>query len=84
MDMLPITIRKRTIKEEYILSIQAIVNDHWDNGRTEISRVRCEKWNWRQPNRRLRDMACKELLLTLGPLHNPNLTKTCQSEASYR
>ena len=63
--MLPITIRKRTINEEDIPSIQATVNGHWDKGRTHISRVLCEKWNWRQPNGRLKDMACRELLLTL-------------------
>ena len=65
MDMLPITIRKRIIAEEDLPSIQAIVNDHWDKGRTHISRVLCEKWNWRQPNGRLKDMACREVLLTL-------------------
>ncbi len=65
MDMLPITIRKRTINEEDISSIQATVNEHWDKGRTHISRVLCQKWNWLQPNGRLKDMACRELLLTL-------------------
>ena len=61
MDMLPITIRKRTINEEDIPSIQATVNDHWDKGRTHISKVLCEKWDWRQPNGRLKDMACRDL-----------------------
>ena len=65
MDMLPITIRKRTINEEDVPSIQATVNDHWDKGRTHISKVLCQEWNWRQPNGRLKDMACRELLLTL-------------------
>lgn len=65
MVMLPITIRKRTITEEDIPSIQAVVNDHWGKGRTHISRVLCEQWNWRQPNGRLKDMACREVLLTL-------------------
>jgi len=65
MDMLPITVRKRTITEEDIPSIQATVFSHWKKGRTHISRVLCEKWNWRQPNGRLKDMACREVLLTL-------------------
>ena len=30
MNMLPITIRKRTIREEEIPLIQATVNEHWD------------------------------------------------------
>ena len=65
MDMLPITIRKRTIREEDIPFIQATVNEHWAKGRTHISKALCQKWNWRQPNDRLKDMACRELLLTL-------------------
>ena len=63
--MLPITVRKRTINEEDIPSIQATVYGHWDKGRTHISKVLCEQWDWRQPNGRLKDMACREVLLTL-------------------
>ena len=65
MDMLPINIRKRTIKEEDIPFIQATIDSHWDKGRTHISKALCRVWNWRQPNGRLKDMACRELLLTL-------------------
>ena len=45
MDMLPITIRNRTITEEDIPSIQAIVNGHWDKGRTHSSKILCQEWN---------------------------------------
>ena len=63
--MLPLTIRKRTITEEDIPPIQTTVNCHWDKGRKHISRVLCREWDWRQPNGRLKDMACREVLLTL-------------------
>ena len=63
--MLPITIRKKTITQEDIPFIQATINEHWNKSRTHISKVLCEKWNWRQPNGRLKDMACREVLLTL-------------------
>ena len=63
--MLPLTIRKRTITEEDIPPIQATVNCYWDKGRKHISRVLCREWNWRQPNGRLKDMGCREVLLTL-------------------
>ena len=66
MVMLPITIRKRTITEADLESIQIIVNDHWDKGRTPISQILCQKWNWVQPNGQLKDMACREVLLTLN------------------
>ncbi|MBL7171272.1 MAG: DUF4338 domain-containing protein [Desulfobacteraceae bacterium] len=65
MEMLPLTIRKRTITEEDIPPIQATVNCYWDKGRKHISRVLCREWNWRQPNGRLKDMGCREVLLTL-------------------
>jgi hypothetical protein len=65
MGMLPITIRKRTITEADLELIRATINKHWDKGRTQISEILCKKWNWVQPNGRLKDMACREVLLTL-------------------
>jgi hypothetical protein len=65
MGMVPITIRKRTITEADLPPIQATINRHWEKGRKHISKVLCEEWNWRQPNGCLKDMACRELLLTL-------------------
>ena len=79
--MLPLTIRKRTIDHSDIQQIQATVNIHWARGRKHISRVLCQQWQWFQPNGRLKDMACREILLTLNrkglislppPLHNAN------------
>ncbi len=63
--MLPITIRKRTINEADLEAIKATVSKHWDKGRTQISEILCKKWNWVQPNGRLKDMACREVLLIL-------------------
>jgi len=65
MDMLPITIRKRTITNTDIVQIQTTVNEHWSQGRKHISKILCRQWKWFQPNGRLKDMACRELLLTL-------------------
>lgn len=79
--MLTLTIRKRTIGQEDIQQIQATVNKHWDRGRKHISRELCRLWDWRQPSGRLKDMACREILLTLNrkglislppPLKNAN------------
>ena len=63
--MLPITIRKRTIAINDLRFIRQITQEHWDKGRTSISRILCQQWNWVQPNGRLKDMACREILLTL-------------------
>ena len=64
--MLPLTIRKKTITEADLRFIQATINEHWKKGRTQISQILCKEWNWVQPNGRLKDMACRELLLTLN------------------
>jgi hypothetical protein len=58
-------IRNRKITQQELPFIQAIVHEHWDKGRTHISKVLCQEWNWVQPSGRLKDMACRELLLTL-------------------
>jgi len=63
--MLPITIRKRTIASADLEFIQNIIYQNWAKGRTQISKILCQKWNWFQPNGRLKDMACREVLLTL-------------------
>ena len=79
--MLPITIRRRVITKADLESIQSTVNQHWDKGRTPISKILCQKWTWIQPNGQLKDMACREVLLTLSrkglvslppPLKNAN------------
>jgi len=63
--MSPLTIRKRTITSADLEFIQNIIYQNWDKGRTQISKILCQKWNWVQPNGRLKDMACREVLLTL-------------------
>jgi hypothetical protein len=61
-----LTIRKRTITRADIADIQSTVTAHWDCGRTEISRILCSRWGWLQQNGRLKDMACREVILTLN------------------
>ncbi len=65
LSMFPLTIRKRTITSADIEFIQATIYDNWNKSRTQISKILCQKWNWVQPNGRLKDMACREVLLTL-------------------
>ncbi len=63
--MLPLTIRKRAIDADEVRFIQNVIDDNWRKSRTEISKILCRKWNWRQPNGHLKDMACREILITL-------------------
>jgi len=63
--MLPLTIRKRTIDSADIAFIQAVINSNWSKGRTQISKILCRKCNWIQPNGHLKEMVCREVLITL-------------------
>jgi hypothetical protein len=63
--MEPLVIRNRKIADHDLKFIQTVVHKHWDKGRTQISKILCTKWSWVQPSSRLKDMACREVLLTL-------------------
>lgn len=63
--MTRLTIRNRLITEIELNQIHETITIHWDLGRTAISHILCEKWNWRQANGRYKGMACRELLLRL-------------------
>lgn len=58
-------LRGRHIGPDDLQDIRAVITDHWSSGRSAISRLLCERWNWRQPNGRLKDRACRVLLLAL-------------------
>lgn len=87
--MEPLIIRNKKITDRDLTFIQSVVHKHWDKGRTQISKIMCTKWNWIQPNGRLKDMACREVLLTLHrkglldyppPLQSSNNTKRAVSK----
>ncbi len=58
-------IRGRHIDRNDLDTIRRIVTAHWTQGRSAISRILCEQWNWYQANGRLKDRACRVLLLKL-------------------
>ena len=64
----PITIRGRRFTREELEFIQHAVNEHYQSGRTKISRVVCDVLGWRQPNRWLKDRACRDVLRQLDVL----------------
>jgi len=43
-------IRGRDITPGDLDTIRGLVVEHWTEGRTVISRLLCERWNWLQPN----------------------------------
>lgn len=64
----PITIRNRVITNSELETIRRTIAREWDSGRSAISQLLCERWNWRQANGQLKGMACRELLLRLERL----------------
>jgi len=58
-------IRGRHIGDNDLDMIRAVIADHWDKGRSAISRILCQKWDWRQANGLLKERGCRVLLLTL-------------------
>lgn len=61
-------IRGRSLSSSDIDYIKKVIETHWHQGRSHISRVLCDRWDWRQPNGRLKDRACRVMLLSLEQL----------------
>lgn len=60
--------RGRIFTPEDIEAIIGIVERHYEQGRTAISQEVCRALSWVQPNGRLKDVACREVLRKLHAL----------------
>jgi hypothetical protein len=58
-------IRGRIIGAVELETIKQHIRVHWEAGRSAVSRRLCEHWDWRQANGRLKERACRVLLLKL-------------------
>lgn len=63
-----IILRGRMFSKNDLDVIHSCVDEHFDEGRTAISRALCRKLNWKQPNGWLKDRACRDVLLQLEAL----------------
>ena len=61
----PRVIQGRTLGPEDVALIRDWLRAHPDSNRTRLSRDLCVAWNWRDGAGRLKDMACRTLLLKL-------------------
>jgi len=64
MDIL-LTYRKKNITQDDLAFIRKVIDKHRSKGRSAISRILCEAWDWRQANGHLKDVVCRGLLLHL-------------------
>ena len=60
-----IVYRSRSISKEDVSFIRRLIANHPEDGRYALSKRICRHWNWIQPNRHLKDMVCRGLLLRL-------------------
>jgi Druantia protein DruA len=58
--------RGREVTEEDLASIRSLIAEHPSASRWALSKLLCERWNWRQENGELRDMIARSLMLGLG------------------
>src|SRR5437867_387452 len=58
-------IQGRAVRSEDVAQIRAWLQTHPASNRTRLSRELCAAWNWRNAAGRLKDMACRSLLLKL-------------------
>ena len=74
-------IRRRLISGHDLVLIRALIEQEGSRGRTYISKRLCEVWNWRQPNGRFREIACRDLLRKLhtkGLIELPAMLKAAR------
>jgi hypothetical protein len=57
--------RARQLGSQDIQFIRTIISEHYQRGRSHISRILCEAWQWVQPNGKLKEYAARDLLLRL-------------------
>lgn len=61
----PLVIRKKTIGDVELDQIRNLIHEHWNRGRTFISKELCQLWDWRQENGALKAQVCRLLLRQL-------------------
>jgi len=57
--------RSRDLRVQDIQFLKGVIAQFYGKGRSEISRVICEAWDWVQPNGKLKECAARDLLLRL-------------------
>jgi len=59
------TYRRPEITEELIEYIRQLIAMNPDKGRSKLSVMLCEKWDWRDSTGRTKDMSCRDMLTAL-------------------
>ncbi|MEI6987404.1 MAG: DUF4338 domain-containing protein [Rhodospirillaceae bacterium] len=82
-----LTYRHRVISEDDVAFIRALIAEHPEASRRNLSRKLCEAWNWVQANGALRDMVCRGMMLMLhreGLIELPAVRRVIRNPMVYR
>jgi len=61
----PTLIQNRLVTGEHVDFVRELIEQNPSWSRTRLSRELAERWNWRNPNGQLKDIACRSLLRKL-------------------
>ena len=64
----------RDFSASEIESIRTLISEHPGANRARLSRMACEKLNWRRPDGRLKDMSCRVAMLRMHDLIQAGIT----------
>lgn len=57
--------RSKKINIDDISFIKSLISEHYNRGRSHISKVLCKAWGWKQENGKYKECAARDLLLRL-------------------
>lgn len=60
-----VSYRHRVVTDQDLIEIRALIAEHPQASRRELSKKLCAAWNWVQANGTARDMVCRGLMLNL-------------------
>jgi hypothetical protein len=78
-----ITAGQRCVSPSDIELIRTLLRDHPEWNRRRLSRELCDLWGWQDAKGRMRDMACRQLLLKLhrgGEITLPQAQRPCNND----
>ena len=81
------TFNRPEITDEKVAFIKRLIAENPDMGRSKLSVVLCEMWDWRGSSEQLKDMSCRDLLLSLekaGKIVLPKLQRTPRRVGDHR
>jgi hypothetical protein len=78
------TFNRPEMTEERIITIRKLIEENPGMGRSKLSVMLCNLWNWRGANGRTKDMSCRDMLRALDKAGKIKTAKTPKSREKSR